>query len=51
MKFRDKRTGAIYEPSEAVAAMMANDPNLEPVEEQKKPRRAAKPAKTAKAEE
>jgi hypothetical protein len=40
MKFRDKRTGAILEPSDQVAAMMANDPNLEKVEE--KPKAAPK---------
>ena len=47
MKFRDKRTGAIYEPSDAVAAMMQADPNLEKVGEKaeapKSRKRAAKP--------
>lgn len=48
MKFIDKRTGATYEPSDEVAAMMADNPNLEKVEEKpapKKPapKRAAKP--------
>lgn len=46
MKFRDKMTGAVYEPTETVAAMMAANPNLEKVEEKPKaePRkRAAKP--------
>lgn len=45
MRYRDKRTGAILEPTDEVAAMMADDPNLEPVEDEKKPapkRRAAK---------
>jgi len=45
MKFRDKRTGTIYEPTEEVAPMMAANPNLEKVEE--KP--AKRPTKTAKA--
>jgi len=50
MKFRDKRTGAILEPSEQVAAMMANDPNLEKVED--KPKAAPKKTTTrAKAKE
>ena len=46
MKFKDKRTGAILEPSDAVAQMMLGDPNLEKVEDKPKaaPRkRAAKP--------
>lgn len=48
MKFRDKMTGAIYEPTNEVAAMMADNPNLEAVAEQK-PRKATKqPTKTAK---
>lgn len=37
MKFRDKRTGAILEPSsEFVAQQMAQDPNLEQVKERAK---------------
>ena len=44
MKFRDKRTGTIYEPSDQVAEMMAANPNLEPVEE-KKPARKRAPKK------
>lgn len=47
MKFRDKRTGAILEPSEQVAAMMANDPNLEKVEEKPKAATRKTPAKKA----
>jgi len=48
MRFIDKRTGATYEPTEEVAAMMAKNPNLERVEDRpapKKPapKRAAKP--------
>lgn len=45
MKFRDKRTGAVYEPTDAVAAMMAANPNLEKVgDKPEKPtrKRAAK---------
>lgn len=44
MKFRNRQTGAVYEPIPAVAAMMASDPNLEQVAE-----RAAKPRQAAKA--
>lgn len=33
MKFRDIRTGAILEPTDEVSAMMASNPNLEPVDE------------------
>lgn len=43
MKFRDKNTGAIYAPSDAVAAMMAKNPNLEKVEEKPKTARKAAP--------
>lgn len=49
MKFRDKRTGAILEPTDEVAAMMASNPNLETVDDkpaEKKPeprKRTAKP--------
>lgn len=46
MKFRDKRTGAVLEPSDTVAQMMLGNPNLEPIEDKPKaaPRkRAAKP--------
>lgn len=45
MKFRDIRTGAIYEPTDAVAAMMAQNPSLEEVKEEPKPKKAkaAKP--------
>lgn len=45
MKFRDKRSGVVYEPSsEQVARWMAQNPNLEAVEEPKKaaPKKAAK---------
>ena len=44
MKFRDKNTVAIYEPTDEVAAMMATNPNLEKVEEKPKaaPKRTAK---------
>ena len=44
MKFRDKMTGAIYEPTDEVAALMADNPNLEKVEEKPKaaPKRIAK---------
>ena len=41
MKFRDKNTGAIYEPTEEVAAMMAANPNLEKVDEKPKTTRKA----------
>lgn len=41
MKFRDKNTGAVYAPSDAVAAMMAKNPNLEKVEEKPKTTRKA----------
>lgn len=48
MKFIDKRTGATYEPTDEVAAMMAANPNLEKVEpkpapKKPAPKRAAKP--------
>jgi hypothetical protein len=46
MKFRDKSTGAIYEPTAEVAAMMARNPNLEEVAEE--PKTAKKAAKKAK---
>lgn len=42
MRFRDKSTGAVYEPTDEVAAMMANNPNLEKIGEKKE-----KPAKKA----
>lgn len=46
MKFRDKRSGLIYAPSnEQVACWMAKDPNLEPIV---KPEKAA-PKKAEKA--
>lgn len=44
MKFRDKRSGVVYEPSsEQVARWMAQNPNLEAVEEPKveAPKKAA----------
>lgn len=41
MKFVDKRTGATYEPTEAVAAMMAANPNLEKVVEKPAPKKPA----------
>lgn len=41
MKFRDIRTGAILEPTDEVAAMMASNPNLEPIDE--KPTEEKKP--------
>ena len=44
MKFRDKRSGVVYEPSsEQVACWMAQNPNLETVDEQKveEPKKAA----------
>jgi len=44
MKFRDKNTGAVYEPTAEVAAMMADNPNLEPIED-KKPTKAKKSEK------
>lgn len=47
MKFRDKMTGAIYEPNDEVAALMADNPNLEKVEEKPK----AAPKRTAKTKE
>ena len=44
MKFRDKRSGVVYEPScEQVARWMAQNPNLEAVGEKK-----AAPKKTVK---
>lgn len=48
MKFRDKMTGAIYEPTAEVAALMEGNPNLEKVEEPKKaaPRKQAAKPKT-----
>lgn len=52
MKFRDKRSGVVYEPSsEQVACWMADDPNLEAVEEPKveEPKKAA-PKKPKKSE-
>lgn len=49
MKFRDKRTGAIYEPTEQVAAMMATNPNLEKVED--KPKAAPRKRAAAKTKE
>lgn len=33
MKYRDIRTGAILEPTEEVAAMMAPNPNLVPIDD------------------
>lgn len=48
MKFRDKRSGVVYEPSsEQVARWMAQNPNLEAVEEPKvgEPKKAAPKAK------
>lgn len=48
MKFRDKNTGAVYEPTDEVAAMMAANPNLERVEDAPK---AAPRKRTAKAKE
>lgn len=45
MKFRDKRSGVVYEPSsEQVACWMAQNPNLEAVVEPKKaaPKKASK---------
>lgn len=47
MKFRDKMTGATYEPSDEVAALMADNPNLEKVEEEK-PKAAPKKEKPKK---
>lgn len=44
MKFRDKRSGVVYEPSsEQVACWMAKDPNLEAIEKPKveEPKKAA----------
>lgn len=43
MKFRDKRTGAVLEPSDAVAQMMLANPNLEKLEDKPKaaPRKRA----------
>lgn len=36
MKFRDKRSGVVYEPSsEQIACWMAQNPNLEAIVEQK----------------
>jgi len=36
MKFRDKLSGVIYEPTDEVAAMMQGNPRLEVVEEPKR---------------
>lgn len=53
MKFRDKRSGAVYEPSsEQVACWMAEDQNLEAVVEPKveEPKKAAPKKSKKKAE-
>ena len=46
MKFRDKMTDAVYEPTDAVAKMMAANPNLEKVEEEPKAAPRKRAAKT-----
>ena len=48
MKFKDKRTGAILEPTDEVAQMMLGNPNFERIEDKPK---AAPRKRTVKAKE
>lgn len=48
MKFRDKMTGAIYEPTDEVAAMMADNPKLEKIEQKPTPKAATRKAQPKK---
>ena len=42
MKFRDKLSGVIYEPTDEVAAMMLADPRLEQLADEPKKKPAAR---------